>query len=221
MKTELKFIIQYFETIFTAVYELIFYELLASNNLNFRMTEYATLDWDNDEILRRPSELDMRVEQLLAEAPKENSEQSVTSPSSFLSTPSSSIGTVASSVSSVATSEKDVPKSTTTKIPWKQVEKPIKVPKGGDGPVNASDKIRRQAKTKWESPEDKIRKYEDLKQRYFTQKVAYEDRFRRMKTMVRNIKATEKHTLPPREETINLFEQVRTFHFQLVNWKKY
>ena len=31
------------------------------------MTEYATLDWDNDEILRRSSELDVRVEKMLAD----------------------------------------------------------------------------------------------------------------------------------------------------------
>ena len=175
------------------------------------MSEFNTLDWETDEILRRPSELDARVDQLLAATEPEPSEYSVSTPSSYFSTPSS----FSNDVTSPTPTEELMasPKSKKPKvIPWNQVK--IKKDHKTSSTSMAAlvpptvPKLRPKAKTKWESPEEKIKKYEMLQNKYFIQKTAYEERFKKMKTMVRNIKATPNQLLPPREEAINLFEQV-------------
>ena len=129
------------------------------------MSEFTTLDWETDEILRGPSELDARVDQILAITNPEPSEISVSTPSSYFSTPSSYS---TQEVSPTPTEELMATPSTSKKprkIPWAQVKTKEEVKQVMPSSTVAllpsqPVQIRQKAKSKWESPEDKIKKYE-------------------------------------------------------------
>ena len=176
------------------------------------MSEFTSIDWEGDEMLRNPSELDKRVDKLLADTEHVASESSVTSPSSYFSTPPSTSSTTSSQSMPV------VVKSPVAKraklLPCSQEKPPGQSDPAWEGATIApptQNSLHPVVKIKWESPEEKIKKYESRQHRYYEQKMAYEDRFKKMKTMVRNIKATENQLLPPREEVVNLFEKVSSF----------
>ena len=188
----------------------------------FRMDEFSTIDWDSDEILKKQSDLDARVEQMLEATAPSVSEFSVNSPSSYFSTPSSVQTSNSEHSTSKAPSPTSSPKLVVENEPLPPPPKKIKVipweqaklggQKLGQPPDSSSKSgLRQLAKLKWESPEDKLKKYETRQHQYHVQKMAYADRFKKMKTMVRNVKVTENQMLPPREEIINLFEQVSIF----------
>ena len=128
----------------------------------FRMSDLVDIDWAHDvELLRKPSELDARVEELLATTV--TAELPDMSPSSFFSTPS----TLVSSSPGASEETKSSSSSHPAEFPCKQVSQPDKpfsvVP---NNPLVKSKNVpdsglRQVAKIKWESPAEKIKKYEN------------------------------------------------------------
>ena len=195
------------------------------------LDEFSKLDWDNDQILNNPTSLDFRVDQLLGKIDMDTPSSAASdrliidedyTPSTFsVETPRSTIST--ETPLSFTGSPEAVPVYQSVEILQPQPPTVLQAPTLQTPKLAASTsnkltptvpKIKPVAPAKaveppkWERPEDKIRKYRAKQERYYTLREGYLARYKSMKTLIRKQKATNE-ALPPREETIQLFSEVR------------
>ena len=208
--------------------------------------EFAILDWETDPVLANPSSLDFRVQELFAPSHDESDNDQLVideDTSSELSTPSSrsvvspdspkpvtsplpsatvsptSVETVA--VVSAVSSKPVAPLISNVTVPPTPVETVSAVVAPEMPPPAPIEKpFLRQARRiiPWESPNDKIQRYQSNKLRYIAHKNGYMDKFKSMKNAFRKVKCTP-DALPPPVETIKLFDEVhKTFVIQFLRF---
>ena len=196
---------------------------------------FAILDWEDDPILANPTRLDLRVDQMLAEGGLESDDDSFEGQLVIDENPSPSFTSTSSAVSNI-TPTSDTPSSQSSKEPDTTAHVSLVQVPSEINPTNSSKKIkpailrrkrplqsdslastRLQAApsvmnnlmpTSWETPAQKIQKYERRRDRCKVHKQVYMERFKTMKNTFRKVKITD-DALPPPVEVIKLFDEVR------------
>ena len=183
---------------------------------------FSLLDWEGDDILNNPTELDLRVDRILEQIPS-GDEDSVSSRLVIAEETDNKSTPSLFSVDTPSTSSMDQSPPTQMvpgPLPLQAVQNIPAAPTNNstlqnEVPENKQLLQRRRIahvstrQIPWESPLDKMKRYKSRQERYAVLRESYLERYKKMKNMLRLQKAGPE-ALPPWEETIKLFEQVKS-----------